>query len=202
MAAIDPLDARRTRPGAHFRQREKVTAKRRTRRHIDALGSLYAHAFAIEREAQARYRELADYMADYGDEGVARVFERLADSEAEHVSELAKKSAGLKIPRLAADEFAWLECGAPVPEAHAFIYSMMTPRMALHIALLAEERGKAFFEHVRAESRDGEVRELAGELAREEVAHVAWVEAALAQLPSPYQPNEEHPGDPGIESQL
>ena len=38
---------------------EKASAERRSRKQIGSLGTLYAHALAIEHEAEARYRELA-----------------------------------------------------------------------------------------------------------------------------------------------
>jgi len=166
---------------------------------VFSLGLLYAHALAIEHEAQARYREFADHMADRGNDSVAQLFTVLAESETEHARHLAKKGLSVKIPPLAPEQYAWLDSGAPLPEARAFVYSMMTPRLALQIALLAEERSKAFFERVGAESRHADVRKLAGELARDEMARVTWVKQALARQPQPYQPNETQPGDPTIE---
>ena len=181
-------------------QQEKTRA--RSRRQIGSLGILYAHALAIEHEAEARYREFAAHMADTGNDAVADVFARLAEFEGEHSFHLAKKSLGIEIPLLAPGEYAWLDSGAPVPEARAFVYRMMTPRLALEIALRAEERAKAFFEQVRAESRNAGIRKLAAEFALDEESHIAWVKDALARLPQPLQPSEERPGDPTIEQQM
>lgn len=180
---------------------EKAKAARPRRRKIGSLGVLYAHALAIEHEAEARYRELANHMADVGNDVLLNLFRQLAQFEGEHAFRLAKKSVGVEIPLLAPGEYAWLDCGAPVPEARAFVFRMMTPRMALEIALAAEERAQAFFERVRVESRNAALRELAAEFAAEEESHVAWVKDALARLPQPYQPSEDRPGDPGIEQQ-
>ena len=195
----NPEKAEQRDPGAEPAPRKLAQSKTRVKKQIATLGLLYAHALAIEHEARARYLEFAAHMADSGNDDVAELFGRLAQFEAEHAFHLAKKSLGVEIPLLEVDEYAWLDCGAPVPEAREFVYRMMTPQLALQIALQAEERGKSFFEHVLAKSRRADVRELAGEFARDEAAHVTWVKDALARLPQPYQPNEERPGDPTIE---
>ncbi len=180
----------------------RATPKVRSITQIASLGVLYAHALAIDYEAEARYRDFAAHMADYGNDATAELFLRLAEIAAKHAFDLAKKCVGLEIPLLVREEYAWLDCGAPVPVARAFVYSMMTPRLALHIALLAEERGKAYFEHVRAESQHADVRNLAAEFARDKVKQVAWVEDALAQLPVPFRPTEQQPDDPTMEQQV
>jgi rubrerythrin len=180
---------------------KSAKSNRRPRKEIDSLGMLYAHALAIEHEAAARYREFASHMADYGNDRVANLFVRLSQFEGEHAFHLAKKSLGVKIPALAPGEYAWLDCGAPLPEARALVYRMMTPRAALEIALRAEERAKAFFERVCAETCNDGIRELAAEFVLDEVSHIAWVNDALAHLPTPYQPSEDQPGDPTIEQQ-
>ena len=198
------LDAglRKARPVRDDVRPEKTKGNPRSRKRIRSLGILYAHALAIEHEAEARYRELAAHMADAGNDAVADLFLRLARFEGEHAFHLAKKSLGLEIPLLAPGEYAWLDCGAPAPEARAFVYRMMTPRMALEIALRAEEQAKAFFEQVLTESRDATIQALAAEFVVEEGSHIAWVENALAHLPRPFQPSEEQPGDPTIEQRI
>ena len=183
-------------------QGEKILSKAALRKRIGSVGVLYAHALVIEHEAVERYREFAMNMAEHGNDEVAALFNQLAEFEAEHAFRLAKKTAGMTLPKLAAGEHAWLDQDAPVAEAHAFVYRMLTPRMALEIALHAEERAKAFFDEVRAESSDAGIRELARDLASDEQAHVAWVSDALAQVPQPYRPSDDMPGDPTIPQQL
>lgn len=194
---------RHARPIPRVPQPEKATpTNQRLRKQIGSLGMLYAHALAIEHEAEASYRELAARMADSGNDTVADLFRRLAEFEGEHAFHLAKKCLGLAVPLLAPGEYAWLDCGAPVPEARAFVYRMMTPRLALEIALRAEERAKAFFEQIRAEARDAGIRNLATEFALDEESHIVWVKDALARLPQPFQPSEDLPGDPTIEQRM
>jgi len=203
MAAIHPhLEGRDAHPAAKGLQQEKVAPKTGLRKRVGSVGLLYAHALLIEREATERYREFASHMTEHGNDALAELFEQLAVFEGEHAYHLAKKTAGMTLPKLAAGEHAWLDREAPVPEAHAFVYRMLTPRLALEIALRAEERAKAFFEKVLAEARDAGIRKVALEMARDEQAHITWVNDALARVPQPYRPSEELPGDPTIPQQL
>lgn len=179
-----------------------AAAKALSTKQIVSLGALYAHALAIQQEAEARYREFATLMADYGNDTTAELFGWLADFEAERGFHLAKTCAGIEIPVIDASEYAWLDSEARVSEARAFIFRMITPRMALQIALRAEQQAKAFFERVRAESHNASVRTLAAEFARDEQSHIAWVTDALAQLPSPFRIDEDQAGDPTIEQQM
>jgi len=183
-------------------QPEKGAPRAGLRRRVGSVGALYAHAMVIEQEAVERYREFAAHMAEYGNDTVAELFGRLAEFEAEHAFRLAKKTTGMALPKLAAADYSWLDQDAPVPEAHAFVQRMLTPRLALEIALRAEQRAKAFFDKVLDESSDAGIREVARNMARDEQAHIAWVNEALARVPQPYQPSEEQPGDPTIPQQL
>lgn len=203
MAAIHPhLGRSEARPAAKLVQQEKVEPKAGLRKRIGSVGLLYAHALRIEQEAAERYREFASHMAEHGNDTLAELFEQLAEFEDEHTYHLARKTAGMTLPKLAAGEHAWLDQGAREPEAHAFVYRMLTPRLALEIALRAEERAKAFFEKVLAEASDGGIREVALDMARDEQAHITRVNEALARVPQPYRPSEEQPGDPAIPQQL
>jgi rubrerythrin len=203
MAAIHPhLGRSEVRPAAKGLRQEKQAPTAGLRKRIGSVGLLYAHALLIEREATERYREFASHMTEHGNDTLAELFGQLAEFEGEHAYHLAKKTAGMALPKLAAGEHAWLDQEAPVPEAHAFVYRMLTPRLALEIALRAEERAKAFFEKVLAEARDAGIREVARDMARDEQAHIAWVNEALARVPQPYRPSEQQPGDPTIPQQL
>lgn len=203
MAAVFANEVRSgARPALPLSQQDRSASRAGLRKRIDSVAVLYAHALLLEHEAAERYREFSMNMAERGNDAVAALFRQLAEFDAEHAFHLAKRTGGMKLPRLAAAEHAWLDKEAPVPEAHAFVYRMLTPRMALEIALRAEERALAFFERVLAESSDAGIRAVARELLRDEEAHVAWVTEALARVPQPYQPSDEMPGDPTIPQQL
>ena len=114
---------------------------------IESAAELYVHAIAIEREAAERYAEFAERMSRQGSEELARLFRRLAGFEAEHLAALRQRTAGVDLPELTSD-YSWLDDGAPETMPLDLIFGRMMPRHALAIALQAEKRARAFFEHV------------------------------------------------------
>jgi erythrin-vacuolar iron transport family protein len=203
MSAIHPHDRQsKSYSAAQVARQDKAAPTAGLRRRVGSVSVLYAHAVLIEHEAVERYREFAAHMAECGNDTVAELFGKLAEFEAEHAFHLAKKTAGMTLPKLAAGEYSWLDQDAPLPEAHAFVMRHLTPRLALEIALRAEQRAKAFFDKVLSESSDARIRKVALDMARDEQAHIAWVNEALARVPQRYQPSEDLPGDPTIPQQL
>ena len=166
---------------------------------IASAAELYAHAIAMEREAAARYAEFAQHMADLGSDAVAALFDRLAGFEAEHQQALERRSEGVELPRLALSQYQWLDVGAPETAAHALVFRLMTPHQALAIALEAERRAQAFFEHVQCSADDPALRALAQEMTMEEKEHVAMIERALARTPDPNIDWESVFGEKGAE---
>jgi rubrerythrin len=152
---------------------------------IDSAAELYAHAIVIEREAAERYSEFAERMADLGNDAVAELFDRLAGFEAEHLESLLRRTDGVELPAPVAGAYKWLDAGAPETAARELIFRLMTPRHALEIALAAEKRAQAFFEHVLVTAGDPALRALAKEMATEEQEHVRLVEQLLAETPDP-----------------
>lgn len=152
---------------------------------IRSAHELYAHAIAVEREAAERYAEFAERMDDLGNQAVAEVFDTLARFEAEHLDVLERRTEGVALPKLVTDEYRWLDAGVPDTAARELIFRLMSPRNALTIALGAEKRAQAFFEHVLMTAQDPALRGLAREMAMDETEHVALIERMLEQTPDP-----------------
>jgi rubrerythrin len=146
---------------------------------------LHAHAIAIEREAAARYTELAVRMHDEGREDLARVFDMLARLEGGHRDALLARTAGVLLPAIPYGQYRWLGDFAPETAAHDLVMRLLTPRAALGIALQAEQRALAFFEGVFATCHDPALRALAREMAAEEQEHAALIELLLEGTPDP-----------------
>ena len=144
---------------------------------------LYAHAIAIEREAAARYDELGAAMAERGDHAIAMLFYMLSSFEARHLGELTRNTVGLALPDLTAD-YTWREGEAPETVSIDACQGEMTAERALLMALDAEKRAKAFFEHAARITKDPATRALAREMAEEEAEHIVLVERALERLVS------------------
>lgn len=151
-----------------------------------SVPEFYAHALAIEREAAARYREFAAQMADHDKEDLASLFARLAAMEQEHARLLEEKLGAVRPPEIPEGQYRWLDQGAPETAAHEWIFRLLTPYDALRIALAGEQRARAFFERIAAETTDQGLRAVAIEMADEEAEHVRRVERALAHEPDPH----------------
>ena len=152
---------------------------------IRSAPELYAHAIAIEREAAERYAELAQRMADRGDDAVADVFSMLAREEAEHLDALERRTDGVALPPIEEGGYHWLDAAAPETAAHEWLFRLITPRQALLIALEAERRAEAFFEGAMLNAHDPALRALAREMALEETEHVRIVEQLIESTPDP-----------------
>lgn len=156
------------------------------KRAIGSIAELYTHALAVEREAAARYAELAEFMADHDNRPVAELFARLAQIEEEHADAIVARVRGLQLPALRSYEHAWFDAGPPETVAHEFVFRLMTPHDALKVALEAEQRARAYFEEVFASATDPDVKMLAAAMIQEEQQHIDWVERALATDPDPH----------------
>jgi rubrerythrin len=176
-------------------------SRSRIRERITSRAELYAHAIAIEREAVRSYREFSLRMADLGNDTLADLFGRLESLEQGHLRTLQAKTAAMTLPDLAPGEYAWLDNGAPVPEARELVFRMMTPRVALDVALVAEQRAKAFFQSVSTASRDRAICALAREFAAEEQIHIDTIQFALDGLPVRFDPAGQQWGEPAVPQQ-
>ena len=110
---------------------------------------------------------------------------RISDSGGTRRWALEQRAAGLALPRIAPGEHAWLDKGAPETAAHDLVLNLLTPHVALRIALEAEVRAAGFFESARKQAPNRELSELAAEMAAEEGVHIAWVKSALRRTPDP-----------------
>lgn len=148
---------------------------------------LYAHAIAIETEAAERYSDLGDAMAEQGQHSVAVLFFMLSSFEARHLRELTRRTAGRVLPKVKAD-YSWREGEAPETVNFDACVGQITPQRALLMALDAEKRAKAFFEHAARVTKDPTTRVLAREMAEEEAEHMILVQRALQRLISHIHP--------------
>jgi rubrerythrin len=150
---------------------------------ISSTAELYAQTIAMEREAAARYSELAERMDDEGREDLARVFALLAGAEAEHLETLERRTRGIELPAVDPGAWGWYTSAAPETAARELIFRLMTPRQALAIALKAERRAQFFFEDLSWGAPDASVRALAHEMAIDERGHAALIAAMLEGMP-------------------
>jgi rubrerythrin len=147
------------------------------------LPEFLAHAVALENEAAERYLELADMMEAHRNDDVSSVFRDMVRFSQMHRDEIKARVGSIELPKLKSWQYRW---SAP-PEMggdEAFDY-MMEPYHALRYARENEVRAMEYYRSVAAESKDAEVKRLAGDFANEEAGHVASLEEWLARTPRP-----------------
>lgn len=164
---------------------------------IGSVEELMAHAYAIEAEAEERYRDLAEQMEAHNNTDVAALFRRLADYEGEHAREIEARAAELSLPALAPWEFKWSDAEAPELVDTLSMHYLMSPHMALALALDAERRAFTFFRGLADAAVDPEIRQMAVGFAAEEEEHVRMIEDMLSTLPPPEPGWDDDPDPPG-----
>lgn len=141
---------------------------------IESLDHLLGLANAIEVEAVARYRQLAELMEQRGETETAEVFREMGAIEEKHVDMVAHRAKALGRELLPPTEFSWRlppELGASWDEMRRS--TLLTPYRALAIAVTNEERAFAHYSYIAAAANDAEVAREAETLAQEELAHAA-----------------------------
>jgi rubrerythrin len=163
------------------------------------LADLYAHAHAMELEAEERYAMLADQMEVHNNRELAAFFRRLAEIEGRHADEIKARAGGLDLPRIAPWQYRWPDMEAPEAVDLTDVHYLMTPHHALSLALRAEERAYRFFDTIATGAPDPKIRAMAKEFADEEREHVAQVRDLLAQLHEPEAGWADDPDPPATQ---
>lgn len=139
-------------------------------------------AILIEEEANERYQEFAASMEAHRTPDAARFFHWMAQNEARHGEQLAKKRQQLfgNQPR-SVSRSSLFDVEAPeYDEARA----SMSLRQALHAARRSEEKARAFFAGALKEKLDEQVKTLFEELRGEEDHHIALIDKELEKAPA------------------
>jgi rubrerythrin len=156
---------------------------------IVSVAEFLVHALELENESAERYLELAQTMEMHHNTRVADLFRRLAAMSEEHASEVESRTVGIQLPHIPPWDFKWHCPGSPeVDCGHGLIGYRMTALQALEVARLNEARSRDFYVWVAADCPDPQVRNLASEMAEEELGHVQLIEDWLRQ-------ETEHPSD-------
>lgn len=149
------------------------------------LESLMTQALTMEREAVARYTELAEMMETHNNPEVAALFRKMAEVEGHHVAQICAEMGWAPDGFGRREPGAWGPAEAPETVPVDEMHYLMHPWHALQLALAAEQRAVGFFEAMVRDAPDEAVRRAAEEMRAEEVEHVELVRAWLAKVPRP-----------------
>lgn len=133
-----------------------------------SAGQLLAMAHAMEHQAARRYRDLAARMRLRGDDRLEALFSFLADIEEKHAAHIDG------LARAPGESAAPLPGGFETPEIfdeEEGASRLLTPYRALAIAVRNEDRAFAFYSYAAAQALDDGTRELAEQLAKDELEH-------------------------------
>ncbi|GAB4063275.1 ferritin family protein [Uliginosibacterium sediminicola] len=135
-----------------------------------------SHAIQLEREAAARYVELAAAMENLGNHEVASFFAKMAIYARRHLDEAVERGGLHEIPAMDRNAFRWP--GGESPEAPELddIHPLMDVQSALLLALEGEHRSQRFYSQVCSLTQDDTVRVVAAEFSIEEAEHVALLQ--------------------------
>ncbi len=152
---------------------------------IKTAAELFARAYEIEVDAEARYLELADQMEVHNNPVIAALFRKFAVEEGKHAAEIAGQMREKGFTIDATKESQWSDPESPEAVDMLDVHYRMTPYHALELALAAEKRAFEFFDEIAREGGDEEIRRWAREFAEEEAGHVRYIEDALKQEKKP-----------------
>lgn len=158
--------------------------------------TLMAQALAMEREAVARYTELAEMMESANNVEVAGLFRKMAQVEGLHVAQILADMgwSGDEVIARSPGNWASMDGGPETIPIDAMHY-LMQPWHALNLALAAEQRAAAFFAQMAEHAPSEPVRAAALEMRDEEIEHVELIQQWLAKTPRP-DPNWADDPDP------
>jgi rubrerythrin len=157
---------------------------------------LMSQALAMEREAVARYHELADIMEVHNNNEVAELFRKMAVVEGHHVSQILSEMGWAEDMVAAREPGVWVTADGPEAVPLDEMHYLMHPWHALQLALGAEQRAQAFFEAMAEAAPNDAVREAALEMRDEEAEHVALIQQWLDRTPQPDAQWAEDPDPP------
>lgn len=155
-----------------------TSLKEEPRGKVQSLDEFFAIAHAIESDAVARYTETAKLLRDRGEQTLAAVFDRLAETERAHVEQVEHWAEHRLATPFDMTALPWA-----LPDTHDASPQEMarsklfTPYRALASAVRHEERAFAFWTYVSAHSTQTEVKDAAERMALEELEHVSVLRA-------------------------
>ena len=150
-----------------------------------SLDELMAQALAMEREAVARYTELADMMEVHNNTEVAALFRKMAEYEGHHVAQILADMGWAEDTPAPRSAGAWVTSEAPETVPIEEMHYLMHPWHALQLALAAEQRAVAFFDALARTTTVNAIRRAAEQMRAEEQEHVALVREWLDKVPRP-----------------
>jgi rubrerythrin/ferredoxin len=150
------------------------------------MDEFLSYAVKVEEDAAIHFEELAMAMAECGNDDVAKLFARLAGYSRLHLEEAKAKCVRFDAVLTLPPSSAWPDNETPEKTTLWAGDASLSRLGALKAALLGERRGFEFYYAIAGTTTDAEIRAVAKEFVREEMAHVEelkrWIEQEEASL--------------------
>ncbi len=162
---------------------------------VASVEQMLGLAIAMEEEAAARYRDLAERMRLQGVTNLEALFRFLAGIEDKHADQIRNRS-GAKAAHIDGTARVRWELPEKFEEQEGRSY-VLTPYSALAIAVRNEDRAFAFYAYLAAHASSPTIRAAAEVLAQDELDHAALLrrERRKAWRMQPAEPPLEVPND-------
>ena len=155
-------------------------------------------AILIEEEAKVRYDEFARLVGGRYKGDADEIFKNMAGYEAKHRDDLMARrkklfgNAPVTVSAEAIDDVEAPDRGQP--------RVFMSPRQAMEVALVSEEKAWSYFDDALRHVKDPDVRKLFDELRAEEKQHQEYIKKAMATLPPGPDVEEDEADAPGSDA--
>jgi len=155
-------------------------------------------AILIEEEAKVRYEEFARLVGGRYKGDADEIFKNMAGYEAKHRDDLKARrqklfgNAPVTVSAEAIDDVEAPDRGPP--------RVFMSPRQAMEVALVSEEKAWSYFDDALRHVKDADVRKLFDELRAEEKQHQEYIKKAMATLPPGPDVEEDEADAPGSDA--
>ena len=145
-----------------------------------------AHSVALEQEAAERMHELAETMAVHNNHELHELLTALAtysESHAADIKALCKtEDQNRPLPKFKAWEYFWPDAESPEIFHYANVHYLMTTEEALQTAPEVEQSAEAFYADIAINTVNPEIKQLAGQFAKEEQQHTSEIADQLSTL--------------------
>jgi rubrerythrin len=163
---------------------------------VSPLDIFLAHSVELESEAQERYLELAESMAQHNNGALAEFFRRMAQDGANHLAEVLAMAAGRSLPVIAAWDFDWPEQEPPETASYEALHYRMSLRQGMELALQNEHAAERYYRDYANGAADEEVATAARGFADEEVMHATELQRLIESLPVSAKHHREEDDEP------
>jgi rubrerythrin len=141
---------------------------------VRSIREFFALARAIEIDAATRYTDTATILRQQNELLLAKVFDRLAETERSHVAEISAWAEHRYDASTLDHPLLWpIPDTFDMPPEEAASSRLMTPYKALASAVRHEQRSFAFWTYVSARAENPDVKAAAERMALEELEHVS-----------------------------